>query len=150
MGHNGQIKCRMGHNFADASLCLSSHFSLFVLFALFTLFILFAQISMFALFAFFFSPKSSSIDQKIRLLSGRPCRVLTRLLNCSDLSRHRSSMFRAARCIRNPPTRSYLSVRPLSSASQTRRYSSIDASQLRFGQPLHETHPHLLKAGERQ
>ncbi|KAM5501116.1 aminopeptidase [Microsporum canis] len=33
--------------------------------------------------------------------------------------------------------------------SALRRYnSSISAAELQFGQPLHETHPHLLKAGE--
>ncbi|RKF74606.1 Intermediate cleaving peptidase 55 [Golovinomyces cichoracearum] len=30
----------------------------------------------------------------------------------------------------------------------SRTYSSISASKLQFGQPLHETHPHLLKPGE--
>ena len=29
------------------------------------------------------------------------------------------------------------------------RCASIAASELQFGQPVHETHPHLLKAGER-
>ncbi|KAK2744254.1 hypothetical protein FQN57_004339 [Myotisia sp. PD_48] len=29
-----------------------------------------------------------------------------------------------------------------------KRYSSVAAAELQFGQPLHETHPHLLKAGE--
>ncbi|KAF1845096.1 xaa-Pro aminopeptidase-like protein [Cucurbitaria berberidis CBS 394.84] len=29
-----------------------------------------------------------------------------------------------------------------------RGYASVPAAELRFGQPLHETHPHLLKAGE--
>jgi hypothetical protein len=33
---------------------------------------------------------------------------------------------------------------------QCRQYSSVHASELSFGQPLHETHPHLLKAGERR
>ena len=33
---------------------------------------------------------------------------------------------------------------------QCRQYSSVHASELSFGQPLHETHPHLLKAGERK
>lgn len=28
------------------------------------------------------------------------------------------------------------------------RFLSVPAAELRFGQPLHETHPHLLKAGE--
>jgi hypothetical protein len=30
-----------------------------------------------------------------------------------------------------------------------RQYASAHASEQSFGQPLHETHPHLLKAGER-
>ncbi|KLJ09957.1 xaa-Pro aminopeptidase [Blastomyces silverae] len=29
-----------------------------------------------------------------------------------------------------------------------RFYASVSAAELRFGQPLHETHPHILKAGE--
>ncbi|KAK2761636.1 hypothetical protein FQN54_001464 [Arachnomyces sp. PD_36] len=29
-----------------------------------------------------------------------------------------------------------------------RTYASISAAQLQFGQPVHETHPHILKAGE--
>ncbi|OAX82860.1 hypothetical protein ACJ72_02789 [Emergomyces africanus] len=29
-----------------------------------------------------------------------------------------------------------------------RCYASVSAAELRFGQPLHETHPHILKAGE--
>lgn len=34
-------------------------------------------------------------------------------------------------------------------SSRIRRISStVQAAELRFGQPLHETHPHLLKAGE--
>ncbi|PGH11153.1 hypothetical protein AJ80_07255 [Polytolypa hystricis UAMH7299] len=33
-------------------------------------------------------------------------------------------------------------------ACQHRLYSSISAAELQFGQPLHETHPHILKAGE--
>lgn len=37
----------------------------------------------------------------------------------------------------------------LRSASQPRRhYASISAAELQFGQPVHETHPHLLRAGE--
>ena len=30
----------------------------------------------------------------------------------------------------------------------TRSYAFISASELQFGQPLHETHPHLLEPGE--
>ena len=33
---------------------------------------------------------------------------------------------------------------------QNRSYASVSAAELQFGQPLHETHPHLLKAGERK
>lgn len=32
---------------------------------------------------------------------------------------------------------------------QSRLYASVSAADLQFGQPVHETHPHLLKAGER-
>ena len=32
---------------------------------------------------------------------------------------------------------------------QTRSHASISASELQFGQPLHETHPHLLEPCER-
>ncbi|KAM0803744.1 putative metallopeptidase family M24 [Usnea florida] len=32
--------------------------------------------------------------------------------------------------------------------AQLRKYASISAAELQFGQPLHETHPHILKAGE--
>ncbi|KAI9673039.1 MAG: hypothetical protein M1817_003203 [Caeruleum heppii] len=35
-----------------------------------------------------------------------------------------------------------------SSDSSRRHYASVAASELQFGQPLHETHPHILKAGE--
>ncbi len=31
---------------------------------------------------------------------------------------------------------------------QSKSYASVSAANLQFGQPLHETHPHLLKAGE--
>ena len=31
-----------------------------------------------------------------------------------------------------------------------RPYASLSASNLQFGQPLHETHPHLLQTGERE
>ena len=33
---------------------------------------------------------------------------------------------------------------------RNRSYASVSAGELRFGQPVHETHPHLLKAGERK
>lgn len=32
--------------------------------------------------------------------------------------------------------------------ARLRHYASVSAAELQFGQPLHETHPHLLKAGE--
>ena len=35
-------------------------------------------------------------------------------------------------------------------ASRSKRFNStVSAAELRFGQPVHETHPHLLKAGDR-
>ncbi|KAL8736819.1 MAG: hypothetical protein Q9166_000185 [cf. Caloplaca sp. 2 TL-2023] len=33
-------------------------------------------------------------------------------------------------------------------ATPSRSYASVSAADLQFGQPVHETHPHLLKAGE--
>ncbi|KAL5114190.1 aminopeptidase [Pleosporales sp. CAS-2024a] len=45
-------------------------------------------------------------------------------------------------------------LRPTTTARRTcaatpgKRLLNVPAAQLRFGQPLHETHPHLLKAGE--
>lgn len=35
------------------------------------------------------------------------------------------------------------------SPTQHRFYASVSAAELQFGQPLRETHPHLLKPGER-
>lgn len=32
--------------------------------------------------------------------------------------------------------------------STTRHYASVSASELQFGQPVYETHPHILKSGE--
>ncbi|KAM0502333.1 hypothetical protein ACHAP8_003873 [Fusarium lateritium] len=37
---------------------------------------------------------------------------------------------------------------PSSTPARLRTYASVSASELRFGQPVHETHPHILKAGE--
>jgi hypothetical protein len=31
-----------------------------------------------------------------------------------------------------------------------RTYATVSAAELQFGQPVHETHPHILKAGERK
>lgn len=31
-----------------------------------------------------------------------------------------------------------------------RAYATVSAAELQFGQPIHETHPHLLRAGERR
>lgn len=40
------------------------------------------------------------------------------------------------------------SCRHTAQTCQSRPYASVAASELQFGQPVHETHPHLLKAGE--
>ena len=56
----------------------------------------------------------------------------------------RQSVLRAApSSVIHVPTRRAL-------RSQHRQYASVSAAELQFGQPLHETHPHLLKAGERK
>lgn len=44
-------------------------------------------------------------------------------------------------------TRSFRTVNHL--RTETDAPDLVDASQLQFGQPLHETHPHLLASGER-
>lgn len=44
------------------------------------------------------------------------------------------------------PSRPQVTLRPSPSAS--RSYATVSASELHFGQPIHETHPHLLAAGE--
>ncbi|EAS35841.1 xaa-Pro dipeptidase app [Coccidioides immitis RS] len=48
-----------------------------------------------------------------------------------------------SRCRGKPFLRSKVEAR-----QAPRRYNSISAADLQFGQPLHETHPHILKAGE--
>jgi len=56
------------------------------------------------------------------------------IVSPSQQPRCRAQLAQAARC---------------TSSSQPRRcYASISAADLRFGQPVHETHPHLLRAGE--
>ena len=41
------------------------------------------------------------------------------------------------------------SIRPLPGRTWNRSYATtISAAELEFGQPVHETHPHILKAGE--
>ncbi|PGH09150.1 xaa-Pro aminopeptidase [Blastomyces parvus] len=42
----------------------------------------------------------------------------------------------------------YLSRSSFNKLPTRRFYASVSAAELRFGQPLHETHPHILKAGE--
>ena len=32
--------------------------------------------------------------------------------------------------------------------SQSHTYATVSAADLEFGQPVHETHPHLLRVGE--
>lgn len=52
--------------------------------------------------------------------------------------------------LRSPRVRPRLPTRVGQSnlRSSTRSYASVSASELQFGQPVHETHPHILKAGE--
>ncbi|KAL9135589.1 MAG: hypothetical protein Q9175_003221 [Cornicularia normoerica] len=57
------------------------------------------------------------------------------------------------KCTKPPALRSAASItgQPLGRwrvPTQLRQYASVSAAELQFGQPLHETHPHLLKAGE--
>ncbi|MCJ1224391.1 hypothetical protein MMC12_001036 [Toensbergia leucococca] len=63
--------------------------------------------------------------------------------------------FALRQCSRSTSHRLGVSLRPTISiyvagcrASRFRSYASISASELQFGQPVYETHPHLLKASE--
>jgi intermediate cleaving peptidase 55 len=51
----------------------------------------------------------------------------------------RSSPRVALPCVRSVPERA---------PALRRAYASISAAELKFGQPLHETHPHILNPGE--
>ncbi|KAH8887533.1 Creatinase/aminopeptidase [Thozetella sp. PMI_491] len=46
------------------------------------------------------------------------------------------------------PTRTSRNATSWSSWWSGRAYTSVSAASLQFGQPVHETHPHILKAGE--
>ncbi|OJZ91099.1 hypothetical protein ASPFODRAFT_180405 [Aspergillus luchuensis CBS 106.47] len=55
------------------------------------------------------------------------------------------------RCLRRQAPRislSHLSRPVLQQPALRRTYASISAAELKFGQPLHETHPHILEPGE--
>ncbi|KAL8781022.1 MAG: hypothetical protein Q9213_006199 [Squamulea squamosa] len=65
----------------------------------------------------------------------------------------RHGLFALKRCPRSitQDGRIIPSVNPSSRnirVSQSRPYASVSAADLQFGQPVHETHPHLLKPGE--
>jgi hypothetical protein len=64
---------------------------------------------------------------------------------CLRQSRHRGAQLR--RCVAQVTTtpRGHRWTTP----AQTRTYASVSAAELQFGQPIHETHPHLLGPGER-
>ncbi|WEW58135.1 aminopeptidase [Emydomyces testavorans] len=59
--------------------------------------------------------------------------------------RNAISLYWSNRCCRK---KSSLINSKLSPQQAPRRYNSISAADLQFGQPVHETHPHILKAGE--
>ncbi|QKX58745.1 uncharacterized protein TRUGW13939_05872 [Talaromyces rugulosus] len=63
---------------------------------------------------------------------------------CLRQSRHRGAQLR--RCVAQLTTtpRGHRWTTP----AQTRTYASVSAAELQFGQPIHETHPHLLGPGE--
>lgn len=58
------------------------------------------------------------------------------------------------KCIRPVVARTSASIATQAPRSgfteHNRSYASVSAGELRFGQPVNETHPHLLKAGERE
>ena len=77
------------------------------------------------------------------------------LIECKLLRPSVLSMSRACRCYSRYRSATFFSLAAFSLPSAIRypaRHNSslVHASQLRFGQPLHETHPHLLGPGERE
>lgn len=52
------------------------------------------------------------------------------------------------RSVDSRPALSRSSSRNRTTYAVRRTYASIPAEELQFGQPVHETHPHLLRAGE--
>ena len=59
------------------------------------------------------------------------------------------SMRLCVQALRNESLRASLnSCSSKASRPRLRTYASVSAAKLQFGQPLHETHPHLLEAGE--
>ncbi|OLN85162.1 Intermediate cleaving peptidase 55 [Colletotrichum chlorophyti] len=59
-------------------------------------------------------------------------RPISRVLRTAQSLRGVSSQWRTSRSV----------------GRQTRQYAAVSAADLQFGQPVHETHPHILNAGE--
>ncbi|KAI0437454.1 peptidase M24, structural domain-containing protein [Xylaria telfairii] len=81
-----------------------------------------------------------------------PIRRFKRCLTPQSSPSHPQARSRSISISAAPPPQKPAKIRPprtLKACSTNRAYSTaIPASQLLFGQPVHETHPHLLKPGE--
>jgi intermediate cleaving peptidase 55 len=65
---------------------------------------------------------------------------------CRSLVRQCAVHLRASSRPLSHPLRRFPRCNPLPRSYAT----SVAAAELKFGQPLHETHPHILSPGERQ
>lgn len=69
------------------------------------------------------------------------------MATCRSLVRQGALQLRLASRVLNHPSRHFLARNPI---PLRRTYAtSVAAADLKFGQPLHETHPHILEPGER-
>lgn len=69
-----------------------------------------------------------------------------RMNSCLRILQQGSRSIELGRSLSKPSA--FSTCRRIAQTSQSRPYASIAASEFQFGQPVHETHPHLLKAGE--
>lgn len=84
--------------------------------------------------AFFLSFNLSTMLKRIPLLH-QPWRRVPHIPSCTSSAQFRPSLSNSFTAHNR-------------SSLRARSYASISAAELQFGQPLHETHPHLLEPGE--
>jgi hypothetical protein len=96
--------------------------------------------------------------RQLPTMSGNRCLFRRRLIRPSQPPTS-NTMTLALRLLLRPTTRvrcrchaarqiPRLAARPANTRTYAAAAAAVPAAELRFGQPLHETHPHLLKAGE--
>ena len=98
--------------------------------------------------------KKRTFNPHDSIYSSNPPTKVSQLINysmrsCLGMLQKWSRSYEHGPTLARPPAfASLLLCRRASPTSQTRRYAFIAAPKLQFGQPVYETHPHLLKAGE--